>query len=168
MSRTPIVALLGLALTAGCTGCNGGPDVADPPAGTSPIVQGGIEYSAQTLVMESFPVQLDTRVTMTNRSTQRVTLQLASGCPIALRAYRNEARTQLAWDQSKGRVCTMQIQIVELAPGASAERNTRTNGYEILGDSLPDGRYWLSAAVAVTPGGGVVVPAGSVDLGVPR
>jgi hypothetical protein len=158
----PLVALALLA------GCNGGADVPDPPTGPSgPVTQGGIEYTADTRVMESFPVQLDTRVTMTNRSSQRASVELGSGCPVNLRAYRNEARTQLAWDQTVGRACTMQIQIVDLAPGASAERNTRTTAYDILGDSLPDGRYWLSASVQVV-GNGLVVPAGSVDLAVPR
>lgn len=157
--------LLALALLAGC---NGGADVPDPPTGPSaPVIQGGIEYAADTRVMESFPVQLDTRVTMTNRTNQRTSVGLGSGCPINLRAYRNEARTQLAWDQAQGRVCTMQIQIVDLAPGASAERNTRATAYDILGDSLPDGRYYLSASVAVV-GNGLMVPAGSVDLAVPR
>jgi hypothetical protein len=159
--------LLALVLLAG-TACNGGSDVADPPTGPSgPVTQGGVEYTADTRVMESFPVQLDTRVTMTNRTNAGVSVQLGSGCPINLRAYRDEARTRLAWDQSVGRVCTMQVQIVDLAPGASAERNTRATAADILGDSLPDGRYYLSAAVQVVAGG-VIVPAGSADLGVPR
>ena len=68
--------------------------------------------------MESFPVQLDMRVTMRNTGSQPTKVELGSGCPVLLRAYRNEARTQLAWDQSSGLVCTMQIQIVDLAPGA--------------------------------------------------
>ena len=160
ISTLALVGLLG-------AGCNGSPDVAAPPASGAPVTQGGIEYTADTRVMESFPVQLDTRVTMRNRGAQRATIELGSGCPINLRAYRNEARTQLAWDQSAGRVCTMQIQIVELAPGETAERATRASAYDILGDSLPDGRYYLSAAVQVV-GNGVVVPAGSVDLAVPR
>ena len=163
---SPLLALaLALVLLAGC---NGSSDVPDPPTGPSgPVTQAGIEYSADTRIMESFPVQLDTRVTMTNRTAQRATVELGSGCPINLRAYRDAARTQLAWDESSGRVCTMQIQIVELEPGASAERNTRTDAREILGDSLPDGRYWLSASVQVV-GNGLVVPAGAADLGVPR
>jgi hypothetical protein len=159
------VGLIGLALLAGC---NGRPDAVEPPAGAgAPVVQGGVEYTGQTLVMESFPVQLDTRVTMRNRSSARATVELGSGCPVALLVYRDAARTQLVWDQSRGRMCTMQIQIVELAPGESQGRDTRASAYDILGDSLPDGRYYLSASVAVTSGG-VTVPAGSADLGVPR
>jgi hypothetical protein len=163
----PAFALLGLALA---TACNGGsPDVADPPpGGSAPIVQGGVEYTADTRIMESFPVQLDTRVTMRNRSSQRTTVQLGSGCPVLIRAYRDAARRRLAWDQSVGMVCTMQIQIVELAPGATAEKAApRASAADILGDSLPDGRYYLSAFVQVV-GGPVTVPAGQVDLAVPR
>ena len=162
----PAFTLLGLALAAAC---NGGSEVPEPPTGPSaPIVQGGIEYTADTRVMESFPVQLDTRVTMRNGSSQRATVELGSGCPVILRVYRDAARTQLAWDQSVGMVCTMQIQIVDLAPGATAEKAApRVSARDILGDSLPDGRYYLSAFVQVV-GGGLTLPAGSADLGVPR
>jgi len=164
-SSVHAMGLIGLALLAGC---NGSSDVVEPPAGSgAPVIVGGIEYTGQTLVMESFPVQLDTRVTMRNRSSARATVELASGCPVALLVYRDAARTQLVWDQSRGRMCTMQIQIVELAPGESQEQSTRASAYDILGDSLPDGRYYLTASVAVTSGG-VRVPAGSADLGVPR
>ena len=167
MTRPPAstLALLGLALAAGC---NGNSDVSDAPTGPSaPVTRDGVEYTADTRIMESFPVQLDTRVTMRNPSSQPTRVQLGSGCPVLLRAYRDEARTRLAWDQSVGIVCTMQIQVVDLAPGASAERNTRASARDILGDSLPDGRYWLSAFVQVV-GGPVTVPAGSADLAVPR
>jgi hypothetical protein len=166
----PTLALLGLAITAGCAaGCNGNSDVADAPTGPSaPVTRGGVEYSADTRVMESFPVQLDTRVTMRNPSSQATRVQLGSGCPVLIRAYRNEARTQLAWDQSIGMVCTQQIQVVDLAPGASAERAApRVNARDILGDSLPDGRYYLSAFVQVV-GSPLTLPAGSADLGIPR
>jgi hypothetical protein len=162
----PALATLGLAVFAAC---NGNPDVAEPPpGGSAPIVQGGIEYAADTRIMESFPVQLDTRVTMRNTSTSRARIELGSGCPVLLRAYRDAARTRLAWDQSVGMVCTMQIQIVELAPGESSEKAApRVSAADILGDSLPDGRYYLSAFVQVV-GAPVTVPAGSADLGIPR
>ena len=148
--------------------CNGGGD-SDPisPPSSAAVVRDGVEFTADTRVMESFPVQLATTVTMRNTSSAPVTLELGSGCPVHLRAYRTEARTGLVWDQGRERVCTMQIQVVDLAPGASARRDTRTDAYEILGDSLPDGRYWLSAYVQVLPEG-LTVPAGSVDLAVPR
>ena len=135
MTRTAArtLALLGLTLASGwAAGCNGNADVSDAPTGPSaPVTQGGIEYSADTRVMESFPVQLDTRVTMRNPSAQPARVELGSGCPVLLRVYRNEARTQLAWDQSVGIVCTMQIQVVDLAPGASAERNTRASARDM-------------------------------------
>src|SRR5687767_14186677 len=70
-AAAPALLALTAALTAASTAaCNGGPDVSDPPGGASPPVsQGGIEYTAETLVMDSFPVQLDTRVTMRNASS---------------------------------------------------------------------------------------------------
>jgi hypothetical protein len=138
----------------------------DGPSPTS-VVQGDVEYMAETLIMESFPVQLQTIVRMRNRRSSRVEVQLGSGCPVLLRVYRNEARTQLVWDQGSRIACTKEIQIVSLTSGETAERSTRTNAREILGDSLPDGRYYLSAYVQVV-GARLTIPAGAADLAVPR
>ena len=72
LSTLALLGLLG-------AGCNGSPDVADPPASGAPVTQNGIEYTADTRVMESFPVQLDTRVTMRNRGAQRGVPEQSSG-----------------------------------------------------------------------------------------
>jgi hypothetical protein len=164
MRRSPF-SLIWAAAAAACANGNGGLGP-DGPASAS-VVQGQIEYRADTQVMESFPVQLHTIVTLRNRSSARASVELGSGCPVHLRAYRDEARTRLAWDQGRLLVCTMQIQSVELAPGDADQRGTRTDARQILGDSLPDGRYWLGAYVQVV-GAPLVVPAGSADLAVPR
>lgn len=161
--RRLLFPLVGLVPLAACM--NGGVSP-DGPASAS-IVQGAVEYTADTRIAESFPVQLFTTVRIRNRSSERIGVELGSGCPVHLRVYRNEARTQLVWDQGRTLICTQQIQRVELAPGASAERDTRTDAREILGDSLPDGRYWLGAYVQVV-GSPLVVPAGAADLAVPR
>jgi hypothetical protein len=136
-----------------------------PSAGS--VVQDGIEYSAETLVLESFPVQLSTTVRIRNRTGSRAQVRLGSGCPVLLRVYRNEARTALAWDQGRVLACTKEIQIVDLAAGDSAERTARTNARAILADSLPDGRYHVSAYVQVI-GTPVLLAAGSADLAIPR
>lgn len=141
----------------------------DPGTGplASTVRQGDVEFSAVTLVMESFPVQLSTTVTMRNRSTARSTLELGSGCPVQLRVYRDAVRKDLVWDQGRVMACTKEIQIVNLAEGDTVQRAARASAYDILGDSLPDGRYHLGAYVQVIDSP-LVIPAGDADLAVPR
>jgi hypothetical protein len=139
----------------------------DEAPSSSAVVQGEVEYTADTAILESFPVQLHTTVRMRNRSRATVTLRFGGGCPVQIRAFRDEARTRLAWDQGRIQACTKEIQIVDLPAGDTAQRSARTNAREILGDSLPDGRYWLSAYVQLV-GAPLLVPAGAADLAVPR
>ena len=161
MTKRHLILLLVGALTA----CANGVTSVGPTSAS--VVQGEVEYTAETLILESFPVQLHTIVRMRNRSSSKLELQLGSGCPVLLRVYRDEARTALAWDQGRALACTKEIQIVSLAPGDSAERITRTNARASLGDSLPDGRYFFSAYVQVV-GAPITIAAGSADLSVPR
>jgi hypothetical protein len=141
----------------------------DPdPGPVAPVIRRGeVDYSAVTAVLESFPVQLSTTVTMTNSSSAPTTLRLGGGCPVQIRVYRDAARSALAWDQGRVIGCTKEIQIVDLAGRARVERNAGTSARDILGDSLPDGHYFLGAYVQVldTP---FVLPAGEADLAVPR
>jgi hypothetical protein len=131
------------------------------------VVVDGVRYSAATAVLESFPVQLHTTVDIENTGAAAAHLQFPSGCVVLLRAYRAAADPSPAWDQGRTVMCTMAIQLLELEPGASRQYGTRTDAREILGDSLPAGAYHLRAYVAVN-GGVVEVPAGSVELAVPR
>jgi hypothetical protein len=131
------------------------------------VSRGGIEYRADTRVLESFPVQLRTSVVMTNRSGATVTLELPDGCPVLLRAYREAAGGRPVWDQGQVLVCTMAIQLVALAAGESRTFEGRSDAREILGDSLPDGSYRLVAVVRPN-GTAVEIPADTVPLAVPR
>lgn len=158
-----LIGALALLPLAGCASST----APDGPSSAA-LVHGDVEYSAETLVMESFPVQLNTIVRMRNRSSRPVQLQLATGCPVLLEVYRDEARTELVWNQAALILCTQQIQLVDLEPGETEERSTRTDARQILESSdLPDGRYWLSARVTLV-GETIEVPAGSVELAIPR
>lgn len=140
--------------------------VTDAPASSRNV--GGIEYSAETLVMESFPVQLATIVTARNTTVADVELQFGDPCVVRLRAYTSEARSgEPAWDQDRIMGCIAVIFADTIPAGDTAQYRARSDGYEILGDSLPDGRYWLSA-VLDPEGERIELPAGVVDLGVPR
>lgn len=141
-----------------------GPEEAGAGASVS---EGGIEYRAETRVAESFPVQLHTTVTMTNASAAGMDVELPGGCPVLLRARRAEDTVRVAFDQAQVRVCTMQLLQFRLAAGESRTFEGSADAGEILGDSLPDGRYLLSAVLR--PNGRLVeVPAGEVSLAVPR
>ena len=163
-------ALLPLLLLAACA--NGEDNVTDTPPVTPPPgsrTVGDVVYSAETLVMESFPVQLHTIVTARNTSSQDVELHFPYPCVAMLHAYTDSTRSGApAWSQERFIGCIAVIFDDTIAAGDTAQYSApNTNGYEVLGDSLPDGRYWLSASL--NPGGQrIEVPAGVVDLAIPR
>lgn len=124
----------------------------------------GIAYRAETRVMESHPVQLHTTATVTNTTQQAREIEFPDGCTVLIRAYRTAERSGApAWDQQRVAVCTMAIQIVRLAPGESREFGMHAGAAEILGDSLPAGRYYLTALLR-PDGDRVEVPAGEAEL----
>jgi hypothetical protein len=156
--------LAGLLLVPACAGTEPPDPVEDVRQSVS---RDGIEYRAETQVLESFPVQLRTSVTVTNRSGSTVMLELPDGCAVLLRAYRDPAGGRPAWDQGQVAVCTMAIQEIRVAAGERRSFEGRSDAREILGDSLPDGSYRLTAVVR-PKGTTVEIPAGQVQLGVPR
>lgn len=162
---------LALAFLLACSGANtpttdGSPPGDGPPLGGA-VVQDGIEYTGEVLVMESFPVQLSGRVTIANRSGEVRTVTFPDGCVALLRAYR-PGESEPVWDQSGGQACTMALVPLELAPGATQEVPTPTaSGYDILGEDLPDGEYRIT--IYLRPDGEVVeIDAGTTDLAIPR
>lgn len=128
------------------------------------LVDGDITYRAETVVMESFPVQLRTSVHITNGTNAAVTLTFPDGCLVLLRAYHDEARTDLAYDMSKHVGCTLAVVPVNIAPGETRSLSTSTvSAREILGSTLPNGTYYFSAVLR--PNGKTLsIPAGSADL----
>jgi hypothetical protein len=119
--------------------------------------------------MESFPVQLQAILTARNTADTANVLNFPYPCVAQLHVHRDSARSgEPAWTQERFMGCIASIFDDTIAAGDTAQYAApRTNAAEILGDSLPDGRYWLS--IMVRPRGEpIVVPAGSADLGVPR
>lgn len=130
----------------------------------APITEGDLRYLAETRIMESFPVQLATTVKIENIGSRPAAVEFASGCPVLLRAYRSPDRAAPpAWDQAREVFCTQAIQLVTINPGEAREFTTRTDAGQILGDSLPNGRYFLTAVVNKT-GWPLQLDAGVVDL----
>lgn len=99
-------------------------------------------------------------------------------CDFVLWAYRNaDLKDKPAWDSRKQGVCADVAIMPELLPGDSVPgRHLDWDGHvlDILGDSLPEGRYHLQAQIALDDDT-LWLPAGSIDLrrvpraqGVPR
>ena len=143
-----------------------GDNVTDAPADSRSV--DGIVYSAETAIAESFPVQLYVTVSATNSTGDAAQLVFPDGCIVMLRAYDDAERSgEPAWDQSRLVGCTAAIEERTIPGGSTIELRGASDARDVLGDSLPDGRYWLSAVLR--PNGDVVeVPAGSADLDVPR
>lgn len=121
----------------------------DPdPVRPGAVMVGEIRYQAETAILESYPVQLRTTVSITNTGARPDTLQLPGGCPVLLRAYRDPGRTGTpAWDQERDIVCTLQLLLLDVAPGQTRTLEGRATAHDILGDSLPNGRYYLTAVL---------------------
>lgn len=144
--------------------CGGG-DPADPDDGASSVVtEEHVRYTATTDVMESYPVQLRTTVTLKNVGSASVELTFPDGCVVLMAASRPGSDAHV-WQQELA--CTMALVQVSLAPGQEREFTTGTvSAREILGVELPDGPYDLHAVLRPLSGT-VIVPAGRADLAVP-
>lgn len=128
------------------------------------MTEGDLHYVAETAIRESFPVQLATTVTAANIGRRPAAIEFTDGCPVLLRAYRTPDRTGApAWDQAHDTFCTMAIQNFTINPGESRRFTTQADAREILGDSLPNGRYYLTAVLRKS-GGALELAAGEAGL----
>ena len=115
-------------------------------------------------IAESFPVQISVTVEITNTSTTRESVTFPDGCVVLMRAYADG--TEPAWDMSGAVACTQALVQVDLAPGGSEQFQTGlVSAATILGDSLPNGNYRITAYLR--PGQIVELDLGTVDLAVP-
>jgi hypothetical protein len=148
--------------------CGGGSEPGAPSTddAAAVIAAGEVRFTADTRILESFPVQLHTSVTATNDGDEPVQLTFPDGCVVLLRAYR-DGGGEPVWDQRAEMACTAALVQETLAPGTSQTWEARTDARAILGTSHPDGRYRLEAYLRPRTGT-VAVPAGTADLAVPR
>jgi hypothetical protein len=125
---------------------------------------GGVTYSAETRIAETAPVTVYATARVENTSSTQQEVTFPDGCVVLLRAYRDASRTGApAWDQQQGAVCTMMLVQVSLAPGESREFVASVRADEILGDSLPAGRYYFTAVLR-PDGQRVEIAAGKAEL----
>ncbi len=132
------------------------------------MVRDGIEYRADLLVMESFPVQLRGRAFVKNRTGESRTVTFRDGCVTLMRAYRASGGEPV-WDQANETGCTMALVPVEVGPGEERELPAAgASAYDILGAELPDGRYRITVYLRPVDGPEVEIDAGTTELAIPR
>ncbi|MDP2952062.1 MAG: hypothetical protein Q8O76_01935 [Chloroflexota bacterium] len=136
----------------------------------------GLAFRAETSLVDVAPRKLQTVVMVTNTSDKRVHIQFGA-CSVWLRAYTSPDRSGVpAWDARKRPnpdpvtgaywVCPSYLSGEELGPGESAtpkEFRKLIEEPDIMGDALPDGRYYFSATIEVN-NTSVDIPAGELEL----
>jgi len=163
--RTRVLLLAALA-ACGPTGSSDGGAQPNPDDGPRrQVTVEGVTYTAEARIAETAPPTVYVTARVQNTSSSRQDVTFPDGCVVLLRAYRDAARTGApAWDQQQGVMCTMQLVELSLAPGESREFLASARADQILGDSLPAGRYSFTAVLRPN-GQAVEVPAGEGDLG---
>jgi hypothetical protein len=133
---------------------------------------------ARTYTPDVEPV-IVTQATITNVGSFRALLEYGI-CNVTLFAHRTADRSGSPvwrsdavrpWEGTYSRGCPMPGVGVLLQPGDSVQQHFRetTRLVELLGDSLPDGRYWLTARVRLlAPRTTFDVDAGALDLALSR
>lgn len=145
------------------TGCATAPPTEENPART-PLR--GIDFEGDR-VPASGPWAFEGSVTLTNRRTDAATLTFPDPCLALIRVYEvDRTRQAPVWDQASSVACDGEPVVVELSPGESRSMPIQAvSGTGILGDSLPEGRYRITAYVR--PDGRVIeVELGEADLSV--
>ncbi len=126
---------------------------------------GGITYRATSLIIaESFPVQIGVTVELVNESGMPQSVTFPDGCVVLMRAY--DGGPDPVWDMGGSVACSLALVEVDLAPGGSEVfQSGLVSAATILGDSLPNGEYRITAYLR--PGEVVELNAGRADLAVP-
>jgi len=111
----------------------------------------GLLYQMDTRTSTASPATIESTLTIINTTNEAAETSIAGNCPFSLYAYREEARRDGAYaagePDSPREGCLLEMVSLDLAPGESRQFSTTVTGARILGDSLPDGRYYLAAVV---------------------
>ncbi|CAN5196157.1 hypothetical protein BH24GEM2_BH24GEM2_17150 [soil metagenome] len=139
----------------------------------------GLTFEGETRVVEGRPKRLRTAVTVTNMGNRPVRIEYGP-CSFHLRAYRHVHRTgRPVWDEQRWpnpnpktgvfRICDLYAVTFVVEPGASHTAHSfqiEPTVPDVLGDSLPPGRYFFTARLELTVplSKNPEVPTGSVVL----
>jgi hypothetical protein len=139
-----------------------------------PVVRAprGLTYRSRSAVGGKDRASVQVAVQIINRTDRRVALEYGA-CPLQLLVHENADRAGPAvWNSAKqldetGQlpVCPLYLKFSELGPGETRKPDFRATFpvADILGDSLPDGKYHFTAQL-VLGGDTVPLPAGSGTL----
>ena len=165
----------GLALVViGIAGC------ASVPSTSNEALPHSLSAIAQSAVtLRDTVQQLSTSVKLTNSGVKPVHLEYGA-CAVRVLAFRDEARTgSPVWNSDYGKpyhspypfgyVCTMQLFETDLQPGKNLDFGFQVPVIDLVGDSLPNGRYYLAADLLLPKEPRFLrISAGSVDVALAR
>ena len=112
----------------------------------------GLLYRVDTWTAATSPTAVGSTLSVVNETDALTAASIAETCPFSLYGYREKARRDGAFVAGepdwgpKGR-CLLEMVFLRLGAGESRQFNMTVPGAEILGDSLPEGRYYLAAVV---------------------
>lgn len=153
-----------------------GPDL--PPA-LAVVDLDGVRYTATSRLSDTTPRQVVVTVTAENHTGDPIEIEVAAnidspgacGAVSRLLVYRTPARSgQPTWDSfDMDAICPAIATAITLEPGAPREFTRLTDVRDILGDSIPNGRYYFTAALEFSVGPNhtdrtIVLAAGDLDL----
>lgn len=159
-------------------------EISNQGADSAVIIDAGGRATAIGSLLHAVTLALEKRDTtqrvvargrITNAGTQTIRLEFGA-CSLQLLAYRNPNRSgtpvwnsdqRKFWNQGLGWACLLYRAVRDLARGATlepAEFSLAVPLIEVLGDSLPDGRYWFSAQIRTNLSAAARVDAGAADL----
>ena len=112
----------------------------------------GLLYRVDTWTAATSPTAVGSTLSVVNQTDAFMAASIADRCPFSLYGYREKARRdgafvagEPAW-RPKER-CLLKMVLLRLGAGESRQLNITVPGAETLGDSLPEGRYYLAAVV---------------------
>ena len=129
--------------------------------------------ASSSITLRDTTRMLATSVTLTNTGELPAHLEYGA-CAVRVLAFRDEARTgDPVWNSdyrkpyhaSFGYGCILVLYVRDLQPSTSADFGFVSPLIELVGDSLPNGRYYLAADLLVSAHPPFArIPAGSVDV----
>lgn len=136
-----------------------------------PTAPGSVPDYLQLAAVTSSPTlgYIQTTVTMTARTVLALDIEYGA-CSVGIRVFPTVDRTEPVWDSDHQSpfVCPAVLILGRLEPGKPHAFVFSAAVAEVLGDSLPPGRYYFSATVGTNLGSYDVRDAGELELAVPE
>lgn len=136
-----------------------------------PTAPGSVPDYLELAAVTSSPTAgyIQTTVTMTTRTALALDIEYGA-CSVGIRVFPTVDRTEPVWnsDDQVPFVCPAVLILGHLEPGKPHGFVFSGAVAEILGDSLPPGRYYFSATLSTNLGSYDVRDAGELELGAPE